>query len=464
MTSTLLMTTLVWGALMQVQVVPWTPGSSSCFAADANMDGRAEIFVLEGHRLRVYGRRHTDPTLELMLPAGTAAIDVADIDHDNAAELVAIRGESVQAFPLQGESPAPRTLFTLENQYSHAAGRPFPSVLVVDREGTPKIALPQTNALEIRSLSGELAETYPVDVHTPRHLSISRPFSYWVNQYAQAGPADALEFRISSVVSFQPLETREPVPIDFEPPAARLGTRRQQLEAPDDRPEGWPWFTAGADLAFEYRALYAAAAGQPATTAIRIRTTPRDSGAGNMKIGPVRHYPGALILRQGQLPDFNGDGFTDILLWKTRQPSLTADSLSRAASRKTWPLSLTAHQFLPDKGRYAPRPFSHLSLEVPLAWWISPTSNGPLREILLRDFNGDGRTDLGCCTGEDTLAIWQAGESGFSESPDFEYRFPARIDGVLLEADLEGGGSTTLALPSGDRLHVVRPWSPLARF
>jgi len=465
MNAMLLFGLVAHASLLQVQTVPWTPGSSSCFPADLNMDGSAEVFVLEMNRLRVFGKRDSEALVDITLPTGTSAIDIADIDYDGTAEIVAIQQQAIVAIALQGkESGKVRPLFTQENQYSHATGQPFPCVLVVDRDGAPMCALPQNGMLEVRSLTGELMESYPVGVRTPNHLSINRPFSYWVNQHAQAGPSQGLEFRISSVVSFRPLQTGEQSPIDIESPTSRLGTPRQQRDTADLAPEEWPWFAVGASPTTQFRALYGAGQSNSATTTICIRSAPSDGTPGDTKVGPPRHYPGSIILRENRAPDFNGDGYTDILLWKSRQPGLTASSLSRAATSSTWPLTITAHMFVPEKQRYAPVPSGNLVIDVPVAWWLLASPSGPLRDVFLQDFNGDGVTDFGCFTSDRTLSIWVASEGEFGSLPAFQHKFPTPMTGILLEADLDGQGSTTLAIETSDALHLLRPWSPISDF
>ena len=463
--AAMLLALCVPGALLQVQSLPWTPGVSVCFPADLDLDGTAEVFVLEEFRLRAYGKGQQEPLFDRRLPPATSAFDVADIDGDDTAEVVAICGEEILALDLDTADPdEPRRLFTRKNQYSQAIGRPFPCVLVVDREGAPMIALPQVDTLEVRNLAGELAESYEVGVRAPNHLALNRPFSYWVNQHAQAGPASALEFRVSSVVSFRPLRTRDDTPVDIESATARPGTPRQQRDARQRAPEEWPWFAVGASSTHQFRGLYRAGPGDSASTTVCIRTAPLKGTPGAFKIGPPRHYPGNLVLRENRAPDFDGDGFTDLLLWKARQPSLTASSLARAATSKTWPLTLTAHAFLANKQRFEPKPMSYLTIEVPVSWWLLQSPVGPLRDLLLRDFDGDGKTDFGCFTDERTLQIWRAGEQGFGGAPAFEHRFPVPAGPVLLEADLEGLGSTTLAIESGDTLVVLRPISPILDF
>ena len=456
---------LLHGALLQIQTVPWTPGVSTCFPADRDLDGAAEVFVLEQNRLRAYGKQGSSPLFDRVLPTEMSAFDIADIDGDGAAELVGIRQSDIVAIRLDDGDPGePERLFTQENQYSNITGLPFPCVLIVEREGVPAVALPQSSTLEVRSLQGELAESYAVGVDAPNRLAVNRPFSYWVNQHAQAGPAAALEFRVSSAVSFRPLRAGGGDTASGAAPDARPGTLRQQQDALQLAPEAWPWFEVGASATAQFRAFYRAGSGDTASTAICIRTAPAADRPGETKIGPPRHYPGMLAAPETKAPDFNGDGFADILLWKTRQPSLTAGSLARAATSRTWPLILTAHLYLPEKQRFAPRPAGHLTVELPVDWWLLPTSTGPLRDILLRDFDGDGKTDLGCFTDPNTLSIWKSEDGDFGRAPAFQHRFSEGPNRVLLEVDLEGKGSTTLAVESGASLIIFRPWSPVADF
>lgn len=456
------------GALFQIQSVPWTSGKSTCFPADTELDGRADVFVLEDYRLRVYGALEREPKIDLTLPTGSGPLDIADIDHNGVPDLVTVCGGQVLAIPLHGDEAAqPRVLFTLESEFSHTSPRPFPSVLVVDRDLAPRIALPRTGALEIRDLQGELKESYPIDVASHGPLSIGRPFSYWSGQHAQLGPPDLLEFRVSSLVSYNPLQPAQGMPAELELPSARLGTPRQLRESEQIPPDQWPWFTVGVSGETAYRALYAAAEAREATAIIRIRSVAPgglDAEEGAVEIGPARNFPGNLIVKENSLPDFDGDGYVDLMLWKPLQPGLTADGVARAVTDRSWPIRITTHLFMPDKGRYSPRPSGHFTIDVPLAWWFSPSPRGPLKEIILRDFNGDGLTDFGCFTRDDTLAVWTSDAGSFSEAPNYTHTFEEPMDGVVLEADLDGLGGTTIAVACTSALHIFRVWSPLSDF
>lgn len=450
------------GTLLQVQTVPWSPEESSCFVADATLDGTAEVFVLNGHTLRVYGRRAAAPLFTVELPPGTSALDVADVDRDGTADVIAVCGDQILQFPLREGSAEPMVLFTVDSQFSHVTGLPFSTVLVVDRDHKPRIALPRSQALDVHELSGDVVESYPINVDTPYHLSDGRPFNFGISQNTQSGPASALEFRISSVVTFKAAASETSLPIEDGTPTARLGTSRQQWEAEEMDPESWPWFPVGTGPTGAIRALYRTADARVSATSIRVRSLPLEGSDGTMaetKIGPSRQYPGTLLLQERYAPDLNGDGFTDIVLWKSREPSLTADRLARIASSGTWPLSITSHVFLPDKHRFAPRAATQITADIPVAWLFSNAGQGPLRLYVLRDFDGDGKTDFACLTADDTYTAWRSDGEGLEREPAFQQRFSAAVDELMFETDLEGDGRATVGLRAGSALHIIRPWS-----
>lgn len=450
------------GALLQVQLLPWTPDKSACFTTDANLDGRAEICILREQVLNIYGRRGNTPLHSVTLPARTTAIDIVDIDHDKVADLIALCEERVLRYRLVGEkTEEPETLFSQPSQFSRADGYPFPTVLIVERDGTQLIALPTEASLEVRSLDGKLVNTYPIGVNAPYHVSIGKPFSYWVNQHAQSGPADALEFRVNSLASYKPLVPDGAFPIDVSTPATqRLGLGRQQWDADEHNPDSWPWFSITRSEGGTIRALYRQSENAPDSTVLRVRTLAVDQGPGVAEgdvVGPPRLYPGTLILQPDASPDFNGDGFTDLILWKSPRPTLSADGLARAATSKVWPLNVTTHLYLPDKKRFAPKPGSPIGLEVPVAWLLSASTQGPLPAVVLRDFNGDGKTDFACLTSEDTMSVWKAGDAGLDPDPVFQEQFPVKVEEIMFECDLDGQGTASIALRCGNQLAVLRP-------
>jgi len=447
-----------WGALLEMQPIPLPDSESAVFVADFDGDGRGEVAILSRERLDVYGRDRDQPTHSIALPEGAAVVDVFDAGGPGKTEIVVLAGDAVLRIPLSPAGAEPVYCFSRENQYSRYRGAPFPGVLAVVRDGTPMIALPCPEALELHTFGGELVDSYPVGIDAPRRLALGQPFNAWANQHAQLGPPEALEFRLSSVAAYKPLLPDDALPLAIATPQGRLGTPRQQREATGLAPERWPWFPVSNGEGGEVRALYARTGDPGGKTAIRIRAMRAGEQAdGGETAGPERHYPGLLLHHPENFPDFDGDGFHDLLLWKSARVTPTVDNLARAATRGTWPVHIIAHAYAPAKRRFEARPMGHITLDIPVGWYLSSGASNPLTTLFLHDFNGDGRTDFGCLAGPKTLALWLSGPGGFGDAPDFSHTFPTAITSVALEQDLEGLGRVTIALRGENELYLLRP-------
>ncbi|MCF6286688.1 MAG: VCBS repeat-containing protein [Candidatus Hydrogenedentes bacterium] len=428
---------------------------SPLLVADFDLDDRGEVGVITGNQLNIYEQSHNDPVYSIALPENTAVVDVFDADLDGTADIVAVSGEKVIRIPITKDASVPIVCFLRKNLYSQYTGIPFPGVLVIMRQNTPLVALPCADVLELRSFKGELVDSYPIGMDAAKRLSPGQPFNVWTNQHAQLGNRDALEFRVSSAATFKPMLPNNALSLPITEASGRLGTARQQREAATAGPERWPWYPVNATEPVQIRALYARAEAPSGHTAIRIRRIPDGDGSG--QTGPVRHFPGLILRHPGALPDFDGDGFNDLLLWKSQRISLTADGLARAATQRTWPIQIIAHAYAPEKARYRAKPMGRIEMDIPLPWYMDSGGTGPLKTIFLHDIDGDARTDFGCLTDPQTIAIWRFQEEGFSASPDFSHRFPESLDAVVFETDLDGQGRTTIALRSQGHLYLLRP-------
>lgn len=454
-------TAAILGSLLDIQTLPWRGGESTVMVADFDSDGRGEVGIITDNTLQVFGRTGSASIYTIPLPAGTSAIDVFDTNADGESDIVVVAGEDIFCIPLNAAVPeTPPPSFSRENVYSHYRGKPFPAVLSVVKDDTPLMALPCEGALELRGFDGTLVASFPVGVHAPRHLALGQPFSVLTNQHAQSGAAGALEFRINSVATYKPILPDDTLPVDIAKPSGRVGTPRQQREAMTLVPDRWPWFSVGKFGEREIRALYARMGIKGEYTTIRIRHLSGEttSGAKNLEeTGPPRHYPGLLLGHPTRQPDFDGDGFHDLLLWKSKRISTSADSIARATTRGTWPIRLIAHTYAPKKERFTAKSMGHVELEIPLAWHLASGSSSPLRVFFLHDLDGDGRTDLGCLPNDDSLAVWRARPNGFPGKPDFFHQFPGKVNAVLFETDLEGQGRTSIGLEGTNSLYVLRP-------
>jgi len=451
-------------ALFDVTSIPLGRPDARCFLAPADADKAADVFVLEGRRLTAYGSDAQGTPFPLVLEQGTTAFDVADIDGDGQNEVVAVCGPRILRYDLSSTQPSPadtaplpfEVLFELETQLSGAWRDPFPYVMALEREDGVVLALPCEEALELRTTDGQLAASYPVDASAEHTVSYGSPFAAWSVSPPQIGPPTALEMEVSRHLEFEP-----DWPDDLLPVAAR-GPKRMpeasvQHASLDER--DWFWFPLKVDASTQQRVLYAPARPGYRDTLVWIRDSAAEDADltdRHVTISPKRRYPGILIDLEEDSADFNGDGYADLLLWQAPKPPMSVDGLTRAVLGRNWPLELTVHLFSTEKKRYEPKPAAHLTTLVPVTWFLTAFWETPMQPWVVRDFNGDGRTDLGLGNAPGRFQVWLFSEQGFAAKPDFSETFPEPITDVEFKADLDASGRTSIGLRTEKALYVLR--------
>jgi len=462
------MLTAHFAALFDVQTIALHTPSATVFLANANADSTADVFVLEGSTVTAYSTDDRESHPVLALPEGTSAFDVTDLDGDGHREVVAVCGNRIMrcpfAVPGSTETPLCNDLFALRTQLAEPSPQPYPYVLVLHRDDTALLALPCEETFELRDLDGTQVASYPIGPDAPRRVSYSHPFIALSIFPPQIGNDNALEMRVKRDIEFEPDLPSDIFPVKSADFRYRRGTLSQARDAVQLDEDYWPWFPLRHTGSLSKRVLYALPEPGAPNTRIRIRESKsdeldiRDLGA---TIGPERRYPGALILLEDDLPDFNNDGYVDLLLWKAPQPGLSVNSLTRAINRGLWPLQLTVHLFSPEKKRYEPRPAAQVQCDVPVLWFLTDDAEGPLQHCVLRDFDGDGGTDLGACVAPDRFCVWLYRDTGFAAQPDFDRVFPAPIKSAEFKADLDGSGRTSLGLRTEKAIHFLHAIAPL---
>ncbi|MCX5758457.1 MAG: VCBS repeat-containing protein [Candidatus Hydrogenedentes bacterium] len=425
---------LCLSALFDVKTIPLHTPDSHVFLAHADRDSQADVFVLEKGAITVFSSL-LDNVRTIPLPDGTTAVDVADLDNDGQTELVVVCGDRILSIRLDAEeTPTPHDLFSLHTQLAEqesgspsSSATPYPFVLTVLRDGKTLLALPCEETFELRTPDGA-----------------------WTSEPARLRARDGIEGGVSRTVAFEPdlPDELEGAPVHAR--SFRRGTPSQTRDAALLGQESWPWFPLTLDGRGNMRVLYALAASDFWDTVVRIQ-----GYAGKSVTSPERRYPGRLVALEEDLPDFNHDGYADLLLWSTPDPGMSVGAATRVIAAGTWPVSLSAHLFSPEKGRYEPAAASRVTCAVPIAWFLTPEESGPVRHCVLRDFDGDGRTDLACATAPNRFVVWRYTESGFSPSPDFERSFPEPIAEAAFKADLAGNGKTSLGLRTEHALYVL---------
>jgi len=451
-------------AAFELHTLPYASEEATCFAASVVGDGSVGLFVLDGSTLAYYADGRTATVVPIALPADTVALDIADTSGDGTAEVIALGRDAVYRIEFAGrERPTRTQLFAVDHARTTATGGPVPRVLVTPFEDAPAIALSRRDALVLYRLDCAVAAEFPAAVDpTPTGVLRMPAFdSIAVTPPILGGPG-ALEYRVTHAADFVPDVPDEAVPLASRRAHIRArGARGAATEG--DAPERWPWFPLrmAGDRDVIDRAYFAATDGARPRTAVHVRW--REGGPeaddGAVVLGPRRRYPGRPIV-VADTPDFNGDGFADLLLWTAPTPALTVQGLARALTQANWPVRLRAHVYMPDKRRFAPQAAAGLDVRGPVAWYLRRPGYAPLKQIVLRDMNGDGRTDIGVSTGPRRYAVWLYGEDGFASSPAASHTFSSNILGIAMRLDLDGTGRTSIVLRTAQAFYVIRAAAP----
>lgn len=466
---TLFQASLLGGILTALTVLPsWsdefivhthpTPNADvEIFMGPPDVHSAANLCILSGDTLLV-----TDPegdearTETIQFPKGTSAFDLVEGDTPNTSTVYFVAGNGVyrQSISAKGVHAA-ELLFREESLLSHAVEGPRPYVLVVSWEGRPLLALPTASALKLFDFDGTLVKVFPSEAPS---VSEVRPFSAWVVSPPVANDAGQ-SFRADTTYDY-----RVQVPDELSGGTLQgsewRGTYAQAREATHSPQERWPWFSLHETRPDLGRVLYAVSPGNRADTHIRISRpgTPGALGGDEArKISPARTYPGLLVIPSKTLPDFNGDGYTDLLMWNVPVPGTSVDSLVRTAQQRSWPVRLTVHTYSPAKGLYSGRPLARLEARVPVSWAFMSGGQLPVRNLLLGDMNGDGHTDLGFSSGPTQYALWlyEPGR-GFAAQADYTAELPERIRKLSLYRDASQTGKPYLVLRGDHAVYVLR--------
>jgi hypothetical protein len=465
MTAVLMANCLLCGALFEVEHLPAKSADALCFIGQSGEDTTADLFVLDGFHLTLYEDAETRLVRELDLMPGTSALDVADIDGDGLCELVTVCGDKIMRYDLETNGfRTPETMFSLKTTLAGTVAHPFLHVMAVRRDNKLVIALPCENTFELHAVDGTLVESFSIGMDAPHRMTYGSPFNLASVDPPQLGGPGALDLRVSRMLAFKPDLPENILPMEVQNSLYRRGTLRQAREAADREPESWPWFPVKRDAAVRDRAYYAVTGSGSGDTLVRVQYEKPGVKAGEKELvmGPERRYPGAALVTEDDLPDFNKDGFVDLVLWRVPEPAPTVDALARAVSGGRWPIWITTHCYLPDNRRFSPKATGRIVFHAPLSSFLSSASGSPLQHVVLRDFDGDGVTDFACCTAPDTYAVWRTNKNGFSDRPDFEQHFPEPISRVALRVDLDGRGRTSLVLRTASAFYVLRAVAPPA--
>ena len=443
--------------LLDVQTIKLPSEGAQVFLAHADSDDTADIFILDGSTLNVYPSGAANSPSVIKLPESTSVFDVSDIDRDGANEVIAICGEQILLHEITAsqKDTAFEELFRLKTRFSQVAKTPSTTVLTIVSNDKLLLALPCEEEFQLRNRSGELVQSFPI--MPVAYGDKTNTEDFYASSYDPPlfGSAESME-----LLCWQTVEYKTDLPEELNPSLSRTvintrGTEWQADNAADKAPAAWPWFSLRANDNNEEnselpRVLYAYTRPNLQNTLLRLRTIDENG----LQIGTARKYPGRIIVTDKDLPDFNGDGYVDTLFWKAPNPGMSVNAITRVVTGSQWPLRLTVHMFDPEKKRYSARPATVCELKVPVMWFFDGVR--PLKSCVLRDLNGDGRTDLGCKTAPDTFAIWLFNDKGFNARPDFTRKFTTDISHIEFHEELSKNNRTSIGLRSKKALYVIR--------
>ncbi len=444
------------GASFDVKVIPTQAPNVQVFVAQADADPAAELFVVSDFTLTLVQGPGPLDTITYDLDERTSAIDVADADGDGIPELYSIAGREIRRRSLAPGQAAERetVLFSRETLLSNADGGPRPYVLVTKWAGRPALALPESDGLRIFSLDGAILDHFPIE--RPKHSGEGLRHTYVTPP--QAAPAGAIEFWADATFD-APGSALPDSGEEAQFPSERRAPYSQAREASDLPPEDWPWFPLASTIAPEQRVGYALPGARRAETSISIRrrtTRGLSPNAAPFTHSPERRYPGTLVIPPGAPPDFNGDGYADLLLWSSPRPGTSVDSLMQSARARDWPVRLTTHLYSDSKNIYEGKPAARIETRLPIGWHLLPQDGLPIRHLVLGDISGDGRTDVGLATDPARFDLWIARPPAtFSGEPDYTANLPEAIQEVALVTDLGAEGATVIALRGENALYLL---------
>jgi len=463
-----LVQTIAAADLFEVASVPVEDELPQVFFAAVDGNSTADLVVQNGRDLHI--RLDNGSERVFTLPGGVAAYDIYDIGDDEQREIIAVQGRQILAFePLvdsAGQSSG-RLLFEADSLYAMEMPEPCPQVLVKTFQQQLAVLLPQGDNLIAFSLNGTILAQFPDLPDVPRmHDELTSQMQF--------NPGIAPSESRSTYVT-QDLELIPDLPPELQPPdvpfAITLGD--YFYADPDsnlsarfgfdmgDYSGSWDGVIVSRDAnRIQFAMLRNDDNGNTLVFMREVPLTAEGEDWQNAKNGPVRRYPGRMVSRYrwsaldtlDQRPDFNGDGFMDLLLWDAPKPGMSVESIVRTAVSRTWPLRLTVHLYSPDKQRFEPKPAHSLSCKVPITWILE---SGPFQILALADFDGDGMTDIALSTDESELQVWLA-NSGFSRNPDWTHTFPEPLQDVLRIADLSGNGRTSILLCGEKNLYLLQ--------
>lgn len=424
-----LITLSIFGASpppFDVQQYSAESGNAALYVLPGSSAESPNIAILDDSTVTIYREGQLRAKSTTTIPANTLLFDLYDTDKDSIPELFVLTPNEVRHFPEPGNQTTVR-LFALNEPLPWIVDQPFLHPLIFHYNNVRLVAIPYQDNITLRNFDGKTISVLPKllsDIHSLFTIPIEP------NQIA---PEGSFEIRVDTLLTTAISVPQELRPTSSTKPFAPISPRQlrdtEQLEL-----DQWPSFPLTKSSDKITKVIYASYAPEHIHTIIRIRKElPRNiPGA----IEPFRYstkriYPGTIGISKAGLPDFNNDGFHDIVLWKVPMPGNSLSSLMGSLQSQTWPIEITTHLYDPEKGLYESRPRNRIKTTVALQYILTRQSESPLRNLSFADLNNDGKADITFSPRPDSIAAWLYDED-LNTQPDFASEFNDELSLITL--------------------------------
>lgn len=433
---------LAAGDTTAYQIFPYRAESenASLYLLPGVTSDAANIVILDDTELTVYPSTATRPSIQHTISPDTLLFDLYDSNDDGLPELFTLLPDALLHFP-KANNQSSVQLFPIEPQLPWEVDQPFLHPIILSYDNSRLAAIPYQNNITLKNFDGKTISTLP-KILSDSHSIFTIPV-----KTNPLGSKDAFEFKVDSV-----LTTAINIPSELRPAPANPDldspTPQRLREAEQREPDQWPTFPLSNDPENSERVIFASSAPEHVHTIIRIRRErPRSDivQADPISYTPERIYPGSLTLSPSGFPDFNADGFHDLVLWRMEIPGRSLSTLTSNLQAQTWPIELTVHLYDPEKRLYAARPTARIKTKVSIQFIVVRQNQSPLRNLSFADINGDGRSDITLSPDPNTLTTWTY-DNGFSREPEYRSTFENPISIITSNRQDTRTSSGTLLL------------------
>lgn len=430
-------------AAFDTRVIPIDDLDTGLTLVPAQGGAVRDVLVVQGRTLRAHPLSGTAEPRQVELPKTVTAFDVGDIDNDRVPEVVAVAGKQILRIPFG--SGAPSTLFEHEGMLSQDRDLSYLHPLLVATPDRMLVALPEEKVLALFTPAGERVSEVPL-------WTADAPFppedfrAYAADRNLDNGNK-SLEWSVWRRMDLSPELPRD---MRFAGTAMRVPMPERCIYAQERKgvpPLDWPWFpvreTETEDLSAHF-ARPSFLSQETIVCVIAIGVPLQDELA-------LPRYPGILV-STWRPPDFNGDGYNDLVLLRLREPGGSIGNIVRTATHGTLPIELGVHLYQADRGRFDPRPAGRIECRSNVG---NVFARDPVDAVVMSDLNGDGHSDLGFSPSPREYVIWLWKDQGFSKEPDYSRTFDEPLHPRAYAEDLGGKGRYSIGLSSDEALYVV---------